>query len=103
MFFHQIDGLCTYRQDQRPTILNVAEIVEFAHTMQTNIVILLVVRHFADVVLVPEEQAFLIEHDPVCIDILWLKMVHRRDFLVVLNVDGGDTFPPYFLFDQFFS
>ena len=71
-----------------------AEIVEFAHTMQTDVVILLVVRHFADVVLVPEEQAFLIEHNPVCIDILWLEMVHRRDFLVVLNVVAGDSFAP---------
>ena len=69
-----------------------AEVVEFAHAMQADIIVLLVVRHFADIVFFPKEQAFLVEHDPICVNICWFDVIYGRSFFVVLDIVGRHTF-----------
>ena len=102
MLFNKVDSLSANGQDQSSTIRDMAQVVEFSHGVECKVVVLLVIGHFADVVLVLQKESLLIEYNPVGIEILRLEMVQSRDIFIELDIVDGYARTFESIFDQLF-
>ena len=65
MLLNQADSLCTYGQHKGSAVCHMAHVAEVPNAVEGDVIVLPIVGHLADVVLVLQEQALLVEHYPI--------------------------------------